>query len=338
MCPNKKLTPISLSFSVDDFITYQGNQVFSPSFPEPNELCWHCPDELGCGTFKRIKIRPGFDLWLSDCSFYRDIHFNDYNVPATIQFSFTLSCNYYVRFNGCKDIQQFYGEYQAIGFHNAPCSYCKIMHNIPMRYVSLTLTRDAFISCFEEYMKNMPALIHRVMKMDTGSGFLYKSAITPSIREVMQQIIDYPHNGLTRKIFMESKALELLSLLLHQISDCPPKCDGCPLMHPHDKKQIQGVRDLLINNLDTPPSLKELARSAGMSHPKLNRCFKQVYGMTVFQYLRLERLNKAKNMLQKDGYSVTETALEVGYDSVSHFSQAYKRQFGTSPSSSLKVA
>nr|WP_275889145.1 AraC family transcriptional regulator [Desulfobulbus rhabdoformis] len=109
-------------------------------------------------------------------------------------------------------------------------------------------------------------------------------------------------------------------------------------MHPHDKKQIQGVRDLLINNLDTPPSLKELARSAGMSHPKLNRCFKQVYGMTVFQYLRLERLNKAKNMLQKDGYSVTETALEVGYDSVSHFSQAYKRQFGTSPSSSLKVA
>ena len=68
-----------------------------------------------------------------------------------------------------------------------------------------------------------------------------------------------------------------------------------------------------------------------MSHPKLNRLFRQVYGMTVFQCLRDERLRRAKEMLEGRGLSVTETAFAVGYDSISHFSQTYKKRFGVSP-------
>ena len=69
-----------------------------------------------------------------------------------------------------------------------------------------------------------------------------------------------------------------------------------------------------------------------MSHPKLNRCFRQVYGMTGFEYLRNERLNRARQMLDH-GLNVTETAYAVGYESISHFSQAFKKQFGASPGS-----
>lgn len=70
-----------------------------------------------------------------------------------------------------------------------------------------------------------------------------------------------------------------------------------------------------------------------MSHPKLNCYFKQMYGMTAFQYLKCERFNRARQMLERQGLTVTETAYDVGYDSLSHFSQAYKKQFGISPGS-----
>ncbi len=102
-------------------------------------------------------------------------------------------------------------------------------------------------------------------------------------------------------------------------------------MHPSERQRTELAKDLLVCDLENPPSLGALARAAGMSHPKLNCCFKRMYGMTAFQYLRCERLNQARQMLEHQGLTVTETAYAVGYESVSHFSQAYKKQFGISP-------
>ena len=327
---------ISLDFSYDDFITQHGKKVFSHTEPEPNECSWQCPRELGCGSFHRIKIRPGFDLWLTDCSFCRDIIFKNYNLPVTIQFNFTLSGHYRIRLHGNRNTKRFFGEFQGISYYNTPGPFCRVLHDVPARSVSLALQPEVFTTCFEKHMKLMPPLIHNMLTRNMDTGYLYQSAITPAIREVIHQITGCPYHGITRKLFLESKALELLSLQLHQICDGSSFDPSRMRMHPQDKRQIQGIRALLDGSLETPPCLKDLAKTAGMSHPKLNRCFKELYGMTVFQYIRTERLNKARRMLQQR-YSVTETAFQVGYDSVSHFSQVYKKQFGTSPSASVKL-
>lgn len=326
---------VQLSYSIDDFVTFQGDRTFPVSEPEPGEFCWMCPWDLGCGTFQRITIKPGFDLWMSDCTFHRDVVFKECDMPTLMQFSFTLSGHYYIRYCGVKEPLQYCGEYQAIGYHNDFCATCRVIQNVPVRYVSLTLYPHVFAAFFEEHLHLMPPLIHNILADNADNGYLHQSAITPAMREVINQIFDCPYYGITRKLFLESKSLELLSLQLHQISGCPSQDRSAIRMHPHDKKQIAGVRELIDSRLDTPLSLNELAKQAGMSHPKLNRCFKLMYGMTVFQYLRTERLNKARAMLREDGYSVTEAAFQVGYDSVSHFSQIYKKQFGTSPSKAL---
>lgn len=325
--------PVVLDFNIDDFVTFQGNKKFLQSEPEPNEISWSCPNELGRGTFQRMKIRSGFDLWVSDCAFHNDVVFNECRMPVAMQFNFTLSGHYDVLFKGNQNTQQYCGEYQGIGYYNDSCAWCKVFGQTPIRYVSVTLYPDVFTACFEEYLDLMPPLIHNILADNIEGGYLYQSAITPAMREVMQQIITCPYHSITRKLFLEGKSLELLSLQLNQICDYSLLYSADTRVHPQDRKQIEGVRDLLVSNLENPPSLKELAKTAGMSHPKLNRCFKQIYGMTVFQYLRVERLNRAKIMLQKEGYSVTEAAFQVGYDSVSHFSQTYKKQFGVSPSS-----
>ena len=107
-------------------------------------------------------------------------------------------------------------------------------------------------------------------------------------------------------------------------------------LHPLDKFLTERARDYLLDNLEAPPNLAKICQIVGVSHPKLNRCFKQLFGMTVFQYLRQERLNQARRLLELDGRTVSETSFMIGYDSLSHFSQAYKKQFGISPSYSQK--
>ena len=107
-------------------------------------------------------------------------------------------------------------------------------------------------------------------------------------------------------------------------------------MHPQDRKMAERARDYLLNNLENTMHLQDLSKIAGMSHTKLNRCFKLLYGMTIFQYLRNERMNWARHLLKDEGMTVTETSYKVGYESISHFSQAYKKRFGISPSGSLR--
>ena len=80
-----------------------------------------------------------------------------------------------------------------------------------------------------------------------------------------------------------------------------------------------------------PPSLSELARIIGINEYKLKRGFKEIFGNTVFGYLSDARLEIAKMDLLENKKTVSEIALELGYSSLPHFSNAFKNKFGVSP-------
>ena len=79
------------------------------------------------------------------------------------------------------------------------------------------------------------------------------------------------------------------------------------------------------------PAGTELSRIAGINEFKLKRGFKEVFGQTVFGYLNDERMDLAKSDLLEKQKSITEIAFELGFSSVQHFSNAFKKKFGVSP-------
>jgi len=99
----------------------------------------------------------------------------------------------------------------------------------------------------------------------------------------------------------------------------------------NNQETMQPVIDLLIQNLANPPSLEHLAKQAGMSHARLNRQFKAHYGMTVFEWLRQHRLERAKNYLSDLTRTITDIALNCGFSSASHFTQTFKYHYGITP-------
>lgn len=76
--------------------------------------------------------------------------------------------------------------------------------------------------------------------------------------------------------------------------------------------------------------LNDLARAAFMSRFHYVRMFKQLYGVTPRSYLRDMRISKAKERL-KEGYSITDTCFDVGYESLTTFSTTFKKCTGYSP-------
>ncbi|WP_027183250.1 helix-turn-helix domain-containing protein [Desulfovibrio inopinatus] len=94
---------------------------------------------------------------------------------------------------------------------------------------------------------------------------------------------------------------------------------------------VAEVASILRDNIEAPPRLVELARRVGFSAPRLNREFRRIFGTTVFGYLRILRLEEARNLLENSDINITEAAFSVGYQSLPSFSQAFRGYFGMSP-------
>jgi AraC family transcriptional regulator len=96
-------------------------------------------------------------------------------------------------------------------------------------------------------------------------------------------------------------------------------------------ERIEKVAALLRNRLANPPSLEEIGQNAGCSPFHLSRTFSAATGMTIPQYIRRLRMERAAELLRSGWFNVTEAALEVGYSSLSHFSQVFHETFGCCP-------
>ncbi len=130
-------------------------------------------------------------------------------------------------------------------------------------------------------------------------------------------------------LWYQCKALELAVTFLLQP---PPEQElFCTRQQRLARERVEQVILLLKQNLAEPPALEELGRKIGCSHFYLSRIFSAQTGQTITQYLRQLRMEMAAELLRSGELNVTEAALEVGYNSLSHFSAAFHEMFGCCP-------
>lgn len=137
-------------------------------------------------------------------------------------------------------------------------------------------------------------------------------------------------DGLNR-LLLESHVLELLSVNIERLlcQDRPAR-DRVGLSK-SDMEQLAAAREILLNRLESPPSLLELSHLIHMNDCKLKRSFKRYYGKTVYEFVREQRLERAFSLLEQKDHNVSEAACAVGYTNVSHFSEAFRKRFGIAP-------
>ncbi|GAA5483084.1 HTH-type transcriptional activator RhaR [Haloferula sargassicola] len=88
---------------------------------------------------------------------------------------------------------------------------------------------------------------------------------------------------------------------------------------------------VMEERLAEPMDLKTLGRECGVSPTHLSRMVKQRTGRTLREHLRRIRVAHACELLSVSGTRVTEVALDVGYQSLSHFAKAFREETGKSP-------
>jgi AraC-like DNA-binding protein len=98
-------------------------------------------------------------------------------------------------------------------------------------------------------------------------------------------------------------------------------------------KRVMLIESILVSNLSAPPpTIPLLARKAMMSETKLKNLFKQVYGLSLYEYYQKNRMLRARQLLRTKKFSVKETGTALGFKNLSNFTIAYKKEFNVLPS------
>lgn len=95
--------------------------------------------------------------------------------------------------------------------------------------------------------------------------------------------------------------------------------------------RIKAVAAWMTEDLTRHATLEQLAARFGLSVTALTKGFRDVYGTSVYAYLRLFRLETARKLLLETALPVTEIAGRVGYENPNKFSSAFKKVYGLSP-------
>jgi AraC-like DNA-binding protein len=94
----------------------------------------------------------------------------------------------------------------------------------------------------------------------------------------------------------------------------------------------EAVKLAISERLESPPSLSELARALGCSPFHLSRAFRGTAGLSLRRYVGRLRTRLAADRLAADARDLTELALDLGYADHSHFTNAFREEWGVPPS------
>lgn len=159
---------------------------------------------------------------------------------------------------------------------------------------------------------------------------------TESMRRLAAGMFAERHTGSLRKLYLEGAVVQMLALMA--IATARPEV-GTALaskLSSRERMAVMEARARLLADMRAPPSLAALSESVGLGEKALNAGFRQLFGATIFEVLRNERLDHARLALEQSEVPIKVVADRVGYRHVSNFISAFTRRYGAPPARFLR--
>jgi AraC-like DNA-binding protein len=197
--------------------------------------------------------------------------------------------------------------------------------------VTIDITPQILRSFVGDEAGQLPSAFQHLIKPSAQERYTRVAALNPAMESALWQIIRCPYHSLTKRIFLEGKVLELVSLVLEQEMEILSERNTFKPLKAGTLERIHYAKILLLRNIHHPPSLMKLAQQVKLNECTLKQGFRQEFGTTVFGYLHNYRLEQARQLLETEHMKVSEVAQAVGFASRSYFATAFKKRFGVNP-------
>jgi AraC-like DNA-binding protein len=219
------------------------------------------------------------------------------------------------------------------------CDSCRV--NNTRHCPERTETVDVFsfrfspvhLSQFAKPRKQADTLSDNILHFRHPSSFSKILTLCSRTRMVLEALLNHNYTGSLENIYINAQTQILLLYSLEcMIGEREVEGFRCKfLANEADREKIARAREILLQHIGEPLTIRELSRKAAINECYLKKGFKEMFGTTIFDFYQGQRMEHARYLLYEKGMSVTEVSIMLGYSSISHFSTAFKKHTGLKP-------
>jgi AraC-like DNA-binding protein len=191
----------------------------------------------------------------------------------------------------------------------------------------------AHLSQFVRSRHGSDTLSEEILAFKRRSSFTKILPLCSKTRMVIESLLNHDYTDSLENIYVNAQVQMLLLFSLDcMIGQKEIDTINCRfLSNEADREKIVKAREVLIQHIGEPITIRELSRKVAINECYLKRGFKEMFGTTIFDFYQGQRMEHARYLLYEKGLSVTEVSLLLGYSSISHFSTAFKKHTGLKP-------
>ncbi|MGZ8558972.1 MAG: helix-turn-helix domain-containing protein [Chitinophagaceae bacterium] len=191
----------------------------------------------------------------------------------------------------------------------------------------------ALLSQFVKPRNTSSTLGEDILNFNHPSSFTKILALCSKTRMVIESLLNHNYTGSLENIYINAQMQMLLLYSMDcMIGDKEIDTINCKfLANEADREKVTKAREVLIQHIGEPITIKELSRKVAMNECYLKKGFKEMFGTTIFDFYQSQRMEHARYLLYEKGLSVTDVSMILGYSSISHFSTAFKKHTGLKP-------
>jgi AraC family transcriptional regulator len=189
------------------------------------------------------------------------------------------------------------------------------------------------LSQFIKQGKLNSTLTDDILHFKHASSFSKILSLCGRTRMVLEALLNHSYTGSMENIYINAQTQMLLLYSLEcMLGEKEVDTFQCKfLANELDREKIVKAREILLQHIGEPLTIKELSRKVAINECYLKKGFKEMFGTTIFDFYQSQRMEHARYLLYEKGLSVTDVSVMLGYSSISHFSTAFKKHTGLKP-------
>jgi AraC family transcriptional regulator len=220
------------------------------------------------------------------------------------------------------------------------CDTCMLQHssrNCPDRVETVDVMSFRFspvhLSQFVKQQQTGGSLTEAVLEFKHPSSFSKILPLCGRTRMVLEALLNHGYTESLENIFINAQMQMLLLYSLEcMLGEKEIESFQCKfLANEVDRSKISLAREILLEHIGEPLTIRELSRKVAINECYLKKGFKELFGTTIFDFYQSQRMEHARYLLYEKGLSVTDVSVLLGYSSISHFSTAFKKHTGLKP-------
>ncbi|TAE13846.1 MAG: AraC family transcriptional regulator [Bacteroidetes bacterium] len=218
------------------------------------------------------------------------------------------------------------------GVNQSPCQHLQnTMHLYSLHFSS------HFLHQFVQNVK-LQGKQEQVLAFQYPTSFQRGFDLSSKSKQLLHNLLEHDYEGAMENIFINARIHEILVISLNTVANYQePEQFTCKfLADVAGRERIYNAKQILLENIGNPLTIKELAKKVAINECYLKKGFKELFGTTIFDFYQQQRMEHAKYLLYDKALSVTEVSVLLGYSSISHFSAAFKKHTGLKPCDLLK--